>query len=60
MAVLDAAAKVLMLRRLYRSHELFQLLATFGLALLIDDAALAVWGPQGLVGPRAPWRSPAR
>jgi branched-chain amino acid transport system permease protein len=49
-----AATEVLVLRRLYRSHELFQLLATFGLVLVIDDAALAIWGPQDLLGPRAP------
>lgn len=53
-AVLGAVVEVLVLRRLYRSHELFQLLATFGLVLLIDDATLAIWGPQDLVGPRAP------
>ena len=34
--------------------ELFQLLATFALVLVIKDAALWVWGPEDLLGPRAP------
>jgi len=52
--VIGAAMEVLVLRRLYRAHELFQLLATFGVVLIVDDIALAVWGPADLVGPRAP------
>ncbi len=42
------------LRRLYGAPELFQLLATFGVVLIVKDAALAVWGPVDLFGPRAP------
>lgn len=42
------------LRRLYRSPELFQLVATFGVVLVVQDVALAVWGPEDLLGPRAP------
>ena len=34
--------------------ELFQLLATFGVVLIVQDVALAIWGPQDLLGPRAP------
>jgi branched-chain amino acid transport system permease protein len=34
--------------------ELFQLLATFALVLVIKDAALWLWGPEELFGPRAP------
>lgn len=41
------------LRHLYGAPELFQLVATFGLVLIIQDAALWVWGPQDLLGPRA-------
>ena len=52
--LLGALVEVAVLRRLYRSHELFQLLATFGLVLVIKDAALLTWGPQDLLGPRAP------
>lgn len=42
------------LSRLYQAPELFQLLATFGLVLIIQDAALWIWGPTDLLGPRAP------
>lgn len=42
------------LRRIYRAPELFQLLATFALTLVIKDAALAIWGAEDLLGPRAP------
>ncbi|HYH39355.1 MAG TPA: ABC transporter permease [Azospirillum sp.] len=51
---LGAVMEVLLLRRLYRSPELFQLLATFGVVLLVQDAAFAVWGPEDLLGRRAP------
>ena len=52
--LLGALVEVTILRRLYRSHELFQLLATFGLVLVIKDATLVAWGPEDLLGPRAP------
>ena len=44
----------MLLRRIYRAPELFQLLATFALVLVINDAALWLWGPEDLLGPRAP------
>jgi branched-chain amino acid transport system permease protein len=46
--------EVTILRRIYRAPELFQLLATFGVVLMIQDIALAVWGPEDRLGPRAP------
>ena len=46
--------EVLVLRRIYRAPELFQLLATFAVVLVVKDVALAVWGAEDLVGPRAP------
>ena len=52
--LLGGLVECLVLRRLYRSPELFQLLATFGLMLIIRDAALWAWGPEDLLGPRAP------
>jgi ABC-type branched-subunit amino acid transport system permease subunit len=52
--VLGAIIEVLLLRRIYRAPELFQLLATFALVLVINDAALWIWGPEDLLGPRAP------
>ena len=53
-AVLGALVEVALLRRIYRAPELFQLLATFALVLVIKDAVLWVWGPEELFGPRAP------
>ncbi|HJY76210.1 MAG TPA: ABC transporter permease [Burkholderiales bacterium] len=46
--------EVALLRRIYRAPELFQLLATFALVLLIKDFALWAWGPEDMLGPRAP------
>ena len=43
-----------LLRRIYRAPELFQLLATFGVVLIVQDLALLTWGAQDLLGPRAP------
>lgn len=51
---LGALVEVALLRRVYRAPELFQLLATFALMLVIKDAALWLWGPEDLLGPRAP------
>lgn len=53
-ALLGAALEVAILRRLYAAPELYQLLATFALVLVIKDAALWAWGPEDLFGPRAP------
>ena len=52
--LLGAAIEVTLLRRIYRAPELFQLLATFALVLVIKDAVLWIWGPEELLGPRAP------
>jgi branched-chain amino acid transport system permease protein len=52
--VLGALVEITLLRRIYRAPELLQLLATFALVLVIQDAALWTWGPEELLGPRAP------
>ncbi len=52
--VVGALVERLLLRRIYRAPELFQLLATFALMLVVEDAVLYVWGPEDLLGPRAP------
>jgi branched-chain amino acid transport system permease protein len=49
-----ALIEIVLLRRIYRAPELFQLLATFALVLVINDAVLWFWGPEDLLGPRAP------
>jgi branched-chain amino acid transport system permease protein len=46
--------EVVLLRRIYRAPELFQLLATFGVVLVVQDIVIAVFGPQDILGPRAP------
>ena len=51
--------ELLVLRRIYRAPELFQLLATFAIVLVIKDIALFAWGAEDLVGPRAPGLSNA-
>jgi branched-chain amino acid transport system permease protein len=44
-----------LLRRIYRAPELFQLLATFGVVLVVQDLTLLIWGPGDLTLPRPPW-----
>ncbi len=53
-ALVGALIEMLVLRRLYAAPELFQLLATFAIVLVIKDVALALWGPEDLLGPKAP------
>lgn len=59
MGLLGAIIEVLLLRRIYQAPELFQLLATFALLLIVNDFTLWAWGPEDLLGPRAPGLSGA-
>lgn len=52
--VLGAAIELVILRRIYQAPELFQLLATFALVLILSDLALWLWGPEDLLGRQAP------
>ncbi|ETW13617.1 branched-chain amino acid ABC transporter permease [Roseivivax marinus] len=52
--LIGALVEVIVLRRVYAAPELFQLVATFGVILVVQDLALAIWGPTDLLGPRAP------
>jgi branched-chain amino acid transport system permease protein len=52
--LLGVLMEVTLLRRIYRAPELYQLLATFGVVLVVQDAALAIWGREDLLSPRAP------
>ena len=63
LAVLGAAAGVallgglierLLLRRLYGREDLYQLLLTYALVLILGDAARILWGTQQLAMPRPP------
>src|SRR5215469_13358380 len=53
-SALGALMEITLLRRIYHVPELFQLLATFALVLVSSDATLWLWGPEDLLGPRAP------
>jgi len=53
-AAIGVLVEMLLLRRIYHSPELFQLLATFGLTLMVEDLVVLSWGPDDLVGRRAP------
>lgn len=52
--ILGVIMEVLLLRRIYKVPELFQLLATFGVVLIVQDVVLKLWGPVDIAGPRAP------
>jgi branched-chain amino acid transport system permease protein len=52
--LIGVVIEVLLLRRIYRAPELLQLIATFGVALIVKDAVLDLWGPEDLLGPRVP------
>ncbi len=52
--LLGGVVELLVLRRVYAAPELFQLLATFAVVLILRDALLWLWGAEDLFGPRAP------
>lgn len=52
--LIGIAIEMTILRRIYQAPELFQLLATFGVVLMLQDLALASWGAEDKLGPRAP------
>jgi branched-subunit amino acid ABC-type transport system permease component len=53
-AVVGAAIERLLLRHLYRREELYQLLFTYALVLIIADVVRFTWGTQQLSMPRPP------
>jgi branched-chain amino acid transport system permease protein len=53
-AVVGVLVEMILLRRIYHAPELFQLLATFGLTLMVEDLVVLIWGPSDLLGRRAP------
>jgi branched-chain amino acid transport system permease protein len=53
-AALGVLVEMVLLRRIYHAPELFQLLATFGLTLMVEDLVVLIWGPSDLLGRRAP------
>lgn len=55
LAILGAGLEMALLRRLYRAPELLQLLATFGIVLMVQDIAQAIWGAEDLSLARPHW-----
>jgi branched-chain amino acid transport system permease protein len=53
-AALGVLVEMVLLRRVYHSPEMFQLLATFGLTLMVEDIVVLIWGPADQLGRRAP------
>ena len=53
--LLGVVLEMVLLRRIYHAPELFQLLATFGVVLIVQDLLPLVWGPNDLPLPRPPW-----
>lgn len=53
-ALAGAVAEFVLLRRLYGVPELYQLVATFGLSLVLHDAMRWVFGPDEVFAPRFP------
>ena len=54
-AMCGVLLEVTLLRRIYRAPELLQLLATFGVVLMVQDAVLWLWGPGDLALARPAW-----
>ncbi|MBI4537082.1 MAG: ABC transporter permease [candidate division NC10 bacterium] len=53
-ALLGGLVELLLLRRIYRSAPLYQLLLTFALVLVMADAVRLFWGPENRLGPPPP------
>src|SRR5438094_641715 len=51
---LGTVVEVGLLRRVYRAPELYQLLLTFALVLVVSDVVKLVWGSENKTGPSAP------
>ncbi len=48
--VLGVAIEILVLRRLYGSEHLLQLLATWALMMILEEITIMIWGPQSHSG----------
>lgn len=53
-AALGAIVEMTVLRRVYQAPQLLQLLAAFGVTLVLEDGVRLLFGAEDLVGPRAP------
>ncbi len=55
LAVVGLGIEMAVLRRIYQAAPILQLLATFAVALIVQDVTLHVWGPDDLTLPRPDW-----
>jgi branched-chain amino acid transport system permease protein len=54
LGALGAGVEMALLRRVYRAPELYQLLLTFALVLVVSDLVKLAWGSENKTGPAAP------
>ncbi len=52
--LLGLVVEMVIFRRLYAAPHHLQLIATFGLFMILRDLTLVIWGPYELFGPRVP------
>ena len=52
--IIGVIVEMLLLRRLYHAPELFLLMGTFGIILIIQDLSRWLFGAEDLLGPRCP------
>jgi len=52
--IIGVLVEISILRRLYHVPELFLLVATFGVVLILQDGTRLIFGAEDLLGPRAP------
>jgi branched-chain amino acid transport system permease protein len=52
--ILGVLVEISLFRRLYHVPELFLLVATFGIVLILQDGSRFIFGAEDLLGPRAP------
>jgi branched-chain amino acid transport system permease protein len=52
--IIGLIVELIVLKPIYKSPELYQLVATFGVILVIQDLAQWIWGAEDLFGRRAP------
>jgi branched-chain amino acid transport system permease protein len=52
--VLGLLIEMSVFRRIYNAPHHLQLIATFGIFLILRDLTLVIWGPYELMGPRVP------
>ena len=52
--LIGVIVETVVLRRLYRAPELFSLIATFGIVLILQDLSRWLFGAEDLLGPLAP------